>query len=449
MGGTVATLDAASPSHTFDNLAVGHVYSIMEISSDPDYDVTYSGVTGSDGYSLIDGEMKRGYFETVTNTYNRTAFTVKKVWSDGQAGHNPIQVTMHNTFNDGVTPPETDTQTLDEGNGWQYTFTGLKTGGNITVEELNPINGYLIVYGTLEGDGLGGYLQTIRNQRDQGSITVLKHWQGDSRASEVRPAEVRVQLFYREKGFGQSWQPFVNPAEGILELSAANGWEGTQDVWLHDNGLELEYSAREIAYKPYGASDFIASDPPYTVGYTLPVYSVNGGRETNTRSAAVDYNGYAYGEVALRSVYTTTFTVTKQWVHPSPAGDTAGLAVTVELQRDGVAVPGQTAVLSEASPTHTFAGLETGHTYAAVEVEKPENYADSYSTVEGEDGYALVSTGRQRGYSQTVTNTHEKGRIVPAPGDDTQTLPVVLAACGFTALACWLAVKRRQLRRER
>lgn len=266
VSGAVADLTDANPSYTFEGLETGHNYSAKEVASPPNYTSTTSGVTGEDGFFKKDDQTYRGYYQTITNTYNLTKVTVKKVWSDGADAHasESITIKMKNEFNDGDV--QEDTLDLSASNNWEGTFENVKTGGRITVEEVSPPSGYIIDYGVLEGDGQSGYTQTITNYKDTREFKVTKVWDNDEDPNDNNKpgpdTEVSVKLYWRVAGSGADWVPYNGRNNGTdapqdytkdQKFISKDGYEFTNLEYYaggldnQGNRLCYEYYARETA----------------------------------------------------------------------------------------------------------------------------------------------------------------------------------------------------------
>ncbi len=123
--------------------------------------------------------------------YNESQLSVRKVWSDGSAGHAGEAVTV-NLLKDGEV--ET-TAVLNAENGWAYTFDRLVEGHTWTVEEAAVPEGYTVSYET-EGTAV-----TIVNTKEEPApvdevpldLTVRKVWSNDS--ASQRPSSVTVTLY--------------------------------------------------------------------------------------------------------------------------------------------------------------------------------------------------------------------------------------------------------------
>lgn len=87
--------------------------------------------------------------------FNEDQLSVRKVWSDGNYMHALDKVVV-NLLKDGV---KDDSATLDQSNGWAYTFDGLVEGHTWTVEEDEVPEGYVVSYLTV------GRMTTITNTK--------------------------------------------------------------------------------------------------------------------------------------------------------------------------------------------------------------------------------------------------------------------------------------------
>ena len=190
------------------------------------------------GYTL-ESNAAEGTVTTITNAYTpeETEATVQKVWDDAndQDGKRPASLTV--TLSNG------QTVTLDEGNGWKATITGLPkyaAGEEIvyTWTEGEMPEGY-----TLSGTSQDGTVMTLTNTYDteKTEATVKKVWDDAENQDGKRPAEITVTL-----SDGQS-----------VTLNAENGWQQTI------TGLDKYAAGEEIAYT------WTESEEGLPEGYTL------------------------------------------------------------------------------------------------------------------------------------------------------------------------------------
>ena len=156
-----------------------------------------------------------GYDYTVTNSYTpeKTSVKVNKVWTDAdnQDGIRPdsVSITLTATITntngekENVTIPGTVTRTitLNEGNKWAYTWSGLdknKAGQKIeyTVVENNVKTGYSVSVVPNNQTAENGYDYTVTNSHtpETTSVTVNKEWNDDSNRDGKRPGSITVRL---------------------------------------------------------------------------------------------------------------------------------------------------------------------------------------------------------------------------------------------------------------
>lgn len=398
--GAFVELTKDNPSHTFEGLEVGHSYTTRILASAQDYRIQQGKVMGEIGYSLINNTSQRGYYESYTSVYRYTALTVTKEWDGDQTTQDPVAVQMEITFNDGQESYR-QSAALSADNGWEHTFYKLPVGGGISVGEGSSPEGFIALYDTLTGTDLSGYTQELFNKKESSTITLQKTWEGDGSASGVRPDAVRLQLYYREKGSNAQWRTYDDNAQGLYELSSLNRWTLDVAVERARAEKELEYYVEEVAYKKAGASAFTTLSPDaYAPGYALPVYSLDEGSVSEGASSIIDLENRTLSKVNSISTYTTLFTVVAAWQQQSgEAGE-----MLIQLQKDGENIPGATVALDPINTTHTFSDLATGHFYAVTKVSQHEGFEESYTEVQGEDGYSTIGSEVERGYYQGVTN---------------------------------------------
>lgn len=390
-------------SHVFEGLETGHMYTTRIVDWENNSFLREQEMYGDDGYSRHSGKKVRGYFETYVDDANLTSFTVEKKWPT-PLGQDPVSVALLISYNDSRADYH-ESATLSQDDDWVHTFTGLGTGGNITVEEISETSGYQAQYGLITGNDANGYRQLIMNNSDETTITVKKVWEGDDSASSVRPEAIRAELYYREKGSGESWEVYEDLAIPSIELSNLNNWSLDVEVVSSYQGASYEYYVKEIAYKLSGETDFIEiKGGEYAEGYMPVSYRLDGGTVSAKHSQLIDFEKNASAAVELISAYTTSLTAVVSWVNENENDQNNDWSVNIQLHKDDEAVDGQVVELTDESASYTFDDLETGYVYSFVEVGKPESYEDRYTTIEGEDGYSVIGTEEIRGYYQGVTN---------------------------------------------
>lgn len=126
-------------TYTFDGLAEGYTWTAEEAQVPQGYEASYA----------VEGNVT-----TITNTRKgaepepsgKTELTVRKEWNSKKKEH-PDQVTI--TLYDGSNAVET--VTLNAGNNWSYTWTGLRDDGNWQVRETNVPHNYVPSYSVRDG----------------------------------------------------------------------------------------------------------------------------------------------------------------------------------------------------------------------------------------------------------------------------------------------------------
>ena len=431
--GATAELSKANPSHSFEGLSIGHKYTTRVLSSDKDYLVKKVNRAGESGYSTIGSKSYRGWYEAYSASYRFTSLTVDKTWSDAVNEKKTTEIKATVIFNDGTKALEQNAKLSQKGK-WRHTFSGLPIGGKIELVESALPKNVLSIYGDMTGNDTSGYHQEILNEEQQATITLQKTWRGDEAASDVRPDAVRLQIYFREKGSKKDWKKYDNQDRGLYELSPVNRWVQDVEVERSRKGKALEYYVVESAYKEAGAAAFSTLvDESYAQGYAMPHYSCDGGSLHENESTVVDFENRIVSKVESVSTYTTLFTVVAAWQQESAVPD----KITIQLQKDGKDVVDATAILDPKNSTHTFYGLATGHHYSIVEVSKHESFEESYTEVDGEDGYSIISGKIERGYYQGITNIEVAG-LKGDIGQDAQNtetgIAISLSVFGVMAL---------------
>ena len=198
------------------------------------------------GYSsVVTGTSERGF--TVTNTITgKTSVGVTKKW----IGNAAESVTV-NLMADGK---KVESQVLNEGNEWQYTFSNLekyKDGKeiNYTVEE-TPIDGYK---SEITGNMNSGFV--IKNiNTEKISIPVNKVWVGKA----GKEAEVTLLADGKEKE--------------TIKLTEEKGWNHTfTELPKYDEvtGKEINYTLKEKAQEGYSSVITGTSETGFTVTNTI------------------------------------------------------------------------------------------------------------------------------------------------------------------------------------
>ena len=188
-----------------------------------------------EGYTNeITGDAETGYIITNKHTPEITQISVTKVWSDNnnQDGLRPDSVDVTLLAN-GV---EKETVTLNEGNGWKYTFENLplKSGGNpITyiVQEKNVPEGYVV---SIEGNATDGFTVVNTHETDLTSVSVTKVWDDANNQDGIRPESVSVSLLANKE------------VKETVTLDEGNNWTHTfTDLPKKQDGVDIVYEVIE------------------------------------------------------------------------------------------------------------------------------------------------------------------------------------------------------------
>lgn len=217
-------------------------YSVVEASV-PDYTVSY---TPSE-FAYTKDNTEGAFTVTNTHTLGKTAYTVKKVWEDGNNRDNkrPQSITVQ-LYADNIAVAD-GTVTLNEANNWSYTWNDLNAKDNGTtivysVMELGAGNTAIV-----EGGSLGVYkvsydatvagLTTITNAYTPETVNleVKKVWSGTG----SHPDQVTVSLYADGK--------IVTEKDKVL--NNVNGWE---EKWVGlpkyaaGNPNPIKYTVKEL-----------------------------------------------------------------------------------------------------------------------------------------------------------------------------------------------------------
>ena len=220
-------------------------------------------------------EAENGYIGTITNTHEieKTSVTVNKKWEDenNQDGIRPdsVSITLNATVekSDGeeesITLPSTveSTITLNEGNSWTYTWSGLdkyKNGQEIkyTVAENNVDERYTVSIKSNNQTTANGYAYTVTNSYTPATIDipVTKVW-NDNDYTEARKT-ITVELWADGSKTGKT-----------IDIKSANGWKGTfKGLPKYKAGEEITYTIKERTVDGY-VTESITGDS--TNGFTI------------------------------------------------------------------------------------------------------------------------------------------------------------------------------------
>ena len=334
-GDSVTLNEANGWTHTWNDLP--------EKQGGATVNYTVEEVNVPEGYTADKSE--NGFTIINSHTPKKISRTVWKEWydADDQDGVRPnsIQVQL---YAGGM--PEGSAVTLNEGNGWTYTWSDLpekKSGQTIayTVEEVSVPEGYTA------DKSENGF--TIINSHTPETVDVsgMKTWSDADDQDGKRPDDITVNLL----------------ANGLPKysesVSASDGWSyGWTGLPKYENGTEIAYT--------------ITEDPVSDYQTTINVYDIT--------------NSYTPGE--------TSRTVVKAWEDGDDQDGIRPGFVQAQLYADGKAY-GAPVTLNEANGwTHTWNNLPEKHggqtvDYAVEEVNIPTGYTVSYS---GTEGFTIINS---------------------------------------------------------
>ena len=253
-------------------------------------------------YTVDEEEVTEGYNKTVdgmtvknSHTPATTSITVNKYWDDNddQDGIRPdsVNITLNATVenSDGeeesITLPNTveSTITLNEGNSWTYTWSGLdkyKNGQEIkyTVAENNVDERYTVSIKSNNQTTANGYAYTVTNSYTPATIDipVTKVW-NDNNYTEARKA-ITVKLY----------------ADGVyktqISITSEKGWTGSfANLPRYKNGNEINYTIKEGSVDRY-VTDSITGNS--TNGFTITNKYQNVVINKNVVISATDTENY-------------------------------------------------------------------------------------------------------------------------------------------------------------
>ena len=204
-------------------------------------DLARAGTFNVDLYYLEAGSYQNllvanPYRATEGKPVETTSVSVKKVWNgdNNNAYYNRKPITVQLKANGAVK----QTQTLNDSNGWSYTFRDLPTNVTYTVSEVS-VPGYTT---NITGNAQSGF--TITNTLQRTSVTVRKTWNDENNRDGKRPSSVKITLY--ENGVATST---------TATLSASNGWTYTfSNLPKYKNGSQVNYTIQETVPTGYTAT---------------------------------------------------------------------------------------------------------------------------------------------------------------------------------------------------
>jgi len=265
---------------------------------------------------------------TVTNSLETTQITVEKVWED--------QNNRYSTRPNSVT---FKLQSQTAGGNWEDVMDadGVRTL-TMTGPDWKPVifdhllvhdkNGQILHYQAVEAEAVDGYAvpgpaapqqgkAKVTNKLETVDLAVTKVWEDEDDRYGTRPEDLKLTVSYRDDN---GMQIALKPQPEVTWTKQDNTWQAKL------TGLPK--------YIP--GTDKIAE---YTVAETVP---------TGYRAAKAAETADEHGAVTLKNILNTVDRAgAKTWVD---TGDQDGLrpeTITVRLYADGVAVPGQVAVVGE------------------------------------------------------------------------------------------------------
>lgn len=372
-------------SYTWKDLPIaGGDYTVVE-----DEVADYSSEAGE--VTLGDDDVWR---VELTNTYVPATrdLTVTKAWGDNDnADKRPDHVVVR-LYKDGKAV-EGGSAVLNAENNWAFTWNSLDCDGNYTVTE-DAVDGYESSVGDVVLGDDGVWRVTVTNtlkeeeQPEVHDLTVTKTWDDNNDAAGNRPESVAVRLYQNGKA--------VEGAEPV-ELSAANGWSYT---WTDLPIAGGEYSVVEDEVE----------------GYVSSVGKVRLGEDGVWRISLVN-------TAETEKPETRSLVVTKAWNDMGNLEGARPKSVTVRLYKDGKAVEGASAELSEDNNwTYTWTDLVVdGGQYTVVEDAVAGYYSKVSATELGSDGVWRVTVTNTPTSETDGKKDHETPETPTTPKTNTST----------------------------
>jgi len=138
------------------------------------------------------------------------------------------------------------TVTLNEKNSWTYTWKGLDKyvdgkAAEYTVEE-KTVAGYKASYSYQESkDGKKITATIVNSYTIEGKwYAVEKVWKDNKNLEGLRPGSVTVQIYKNGEAYGKS-----------IVLSAANNWKSPKYLPVYEDGVEIEWTIKELQIPKY------------------------------------------------------------------------------------------------------------------------------------------------------------------------------------------------------
>ena len=335
----------------------------------------------------------------------KTSVTVEKEWIDHNNPDRPtaVQVKLFYREEGESNWTEYDTQTLNQTNGWKYTWQNLpKKGYQYKVEEVSSeeLKHYITSYspntdGTLQQQTDGTYYGKITNRASPSTtIKVTKVWDDGENASGTRPDSVEFFLFYRTQGTTE-WKQYPG---GRLTVNDSCSWRGEYTdlpVYAGDSETKLEYTVMEIS-----------GDNPLMEGEKLPGKST--GQENFQYTVSYDEENHCG--------------TGNQWTgYVAKEGITLDLTVTNSLGREIEVIKQWKGTLESKMPDSIYIGLYLNNVPVNgkyIQLEKEEGWKGSFMYL-GEGTYTVkelqeITDGTEAEFTINNKNyigVNEGGRI--------------------------------------
>ena len=231
-----------------------------------------------------------GFTITNTHTPETTAVSVEKVWDDAddQDGMRPKEITIRLLANGEEVAGKT--LTLNAGNGWSGSFTGLDVYSEgvaivYTVEE-DAVAGY---QPQITGNAATGFTITNTHTPEKTAVSVQKVWNDADDQDGMRPDAVTVRLLADGQNTGKT-----------LTLNADNDWAGSfSDLDAYKEGAAIAYTVKEAD---------VAGYQPQITGSAATCFTITNTHTPETTAVSVekvwddadDQDGMRPDEVTVR-----------------------------------------------------------------------------------------------------------------------------------------------------
>ena len=338
----------------------------------------------------------------------KTSVTVEKEWIDHNNPDRPtaVQVKLFYREEGESNWTEYDTQTLNQTNGWKYTWQNLpKVGYQYRVEEVSSegLKHYTASYspnsdGILQQQDDGTYYGKITNRASPSTrIKVTKVWDDGENTSGARPDSVEFFLFYRTQG-ATEWKQYPG---GRLTVNESGSWKGEYtDLPVYAGGPEnklLEYTVMEIL-----------GDNPLMEGEKLPGKST--GQENFQYTVSYDKENHCGTD--------------NQWTgYAAEANDiTLDLTVTNSLGREIEVIKQWKGTVESKIPDSIYVGLYLDNTPVNgkyIQLTKEGGWKGSFKYLG--DGTYTVKELRQTTEGESAEFTIDNQNYIGVDGDGSVT----------------------------